>query len=120
MNIRLKRAYEQPLPDDGTRVLVDRLWPRGIRKKDAAIDHWAKELSPSTALRKWFAHGPDRWEEFCRRYRMELNAHPEELDRLRELAKKGAITLVFAAHDEVRNNAVVLRELLLADKQGGE
>lgn len=112
--VRLKRAYEQPSPHDGTRILVDRLWPRGIRKDDAEIHHWAKELSPSTELRKWFGHDPARWEEFRRRYRSEIDARPEEVERLRNLSEKGPITLVFAAHDEVHNDAVVLREVLLS------
>lgn len=112
--VKLKRAYEKPSADDGARVLVDRLWPRGAKKADAAIDHWAKELAPSDALRKWFGHDPHRWEEFRRRYAMEIEGHHEEFERLRELACKGVVTLVYAAHDEEHNNAVLLRELLLA------
>jgi uncharacterized protein YeaO (DUF488 family) len=112
--LKLKRAYEAPSADDGVRVLVDRLWPRGIKKADAAIDHWAKELAPSTALRKWFGHDPDRWEEFRRRYAIEIKEHRDELDRLRHLVREGVVTLVYAAHDEAHNDAVVLRELLLA------
>lgn len=115
-NVRLKRAYEKPARDDGTRVLVDRLWPRGIRKADAELDQWAKELSPSTALRKWFAHDPARWPEFRRRYAEEIRQHPDELARLRGLAGKGPITLVYSAHDELHNDAVVLRDLLLGRK----
>ncbi|WP_370125374.1 DUF488 domain-containing protein [Sinorhizobium fredii] len=82
-NVKLKRAYERPTDSDGKRVLVDRLWPRGVRKTDAAIDYWVKELAPSTELRKWFAHDPSRWEEFRRRYAAEIEAHREEFDRLR-------------------------------------
>ncbi|PDT81512.1 DUF488 domain-containing protein [Sinorhizobium sp. BJ1] len=115
-DVRLKRAYESPTDSDGTRVLVDRLWPRGVRKTDAAIDYWIKELAPSTELRIWFAHDPSRWEEFRRRYTAEIEAHHEEFDRLRDLALKGPITLVYAAHDETHNDAVVLRELLLAHR----
>jgi uncharacterized protein YeaO (DUF488 family) len=111
--VKIKRAYESPASDDGTRVLVDRLWPRGLKKTDAAIDHWAKELAPSTELRKWFAHDPARWEEFRRRYSEEIREHREEFDRLRDLARKGPLTLVYAAHDETHNDAVVLREILL-------
>lgn len=113
-NVKLKRAYERPTDGDGKRVLVDRLWPRGVRKTDAAIDYWVKELAPSTELRKWFAHDPSRWEEFRRRYAAEIEAHREEYDRLRDLALKGPITLVYAARDETHNDAVVLREFLLA------
>ena len=112
-NIRLKRAYEEPSPQDGTRVLVDRLWPRGITKERAALDHWAKELAPSTALRKWFHHEPRLWEEFRRRYVEELQHNQEPLDRLRELARQGPVTLVFSARDETHNDAVVLRDILL-------
>lgn len=112
--VRIKRAYEAPSADDGTRVLVDRLWPRGVRKADAAIDHWAKELAPSTELRKWFGHDPARWAEFRRRYAAELREQGEALERLRALAEKGPVTLVYAAHDEEHNDAVVLRDVLLS------
>lgn len=112
--VRIKRAYEAPSADDGTRVLVDRLWPRGVRKADAAIDHWAKELAPSTELRKWFGHDPARWAEFRQRYAAELREQGEALDRLRALAEKGPVTLVYAAHDEEHNDAVVLRDVLLS------
>jgi uncharacterized protein YeaO (DUF488 family) len=112
-NVKLKRAYERPADDDGVRILVDRLWPRGVRKADAAIDRWVKEVAPSTALRKWFGHDPARWEGFRQRYVEELRVHPEELERLRALARKGTITLVYSAHDELHNDAVVLRQRLL-------
>jgi uncharacterized protein YeaO (DUF488 family) len=112
-NVKLKRAYEAPSPEDGKRVLVDRLWPRGVSKAKAAIDHWAKELSPSTELRKWFAHDPARWQEFRRRFSAELRQHPLELGRLRQMAREGPITLIYAAHDEAHNDAVVLRSVLL-------
>lgn len=115
-NVRLKRAYEGATVADGTRVLVDRLWPRGVKKIDAAIDHWAKELAPSTELRTWFGHDPARWEEFCRRYAAEITAHREEIDRLRDLALKGPVTLVYGARDETHNDAVVLREIILAHR----
>ena len=111
--VQTKRAYESPAAEDGTRVLVDRLWPRGLKKTDAAIDRWAKELAPSTELRKWFGHDPARWEEFRRRYSEELSEHREDIARLRDLARKGRITLVYAAHDEAHNDADVLREILL-------
>jgi uncharacterized protein YeaO (DUF488 family) len=112
-NIKLKRAYDRPTARDGTRVLIDRLWPRGVTKVDAAIDQWIKDLAPSTALRKWFGHDPARWEEFRRRYAAEVHEHPEMLNRLRTMARRGTITLVFSAHDELHNDAVVLRDLLL-------
>jgi len=112
-NVRLKRAYERAVPDDGVRILVDRLWPRGVRKADAAIDHWIKEVAPSATLRRWFGHEPARWNEFRRRYRRELKEHHKELNELRGLARHGAITLVYAARDQAHNEAVVLRDLLL-------
>jgi uncharacterized protein YeaO (DUF488 family) len=111
--VRLKRAYEPPARGDGTRILVDRLWPRGVRKAGAAIDHWAETIAPSNTLRAWFGHDPGRWQEFRRRYVAELRGHPDELAELRTLARQGPITLVFAAHDEAHNNAVVLRDVLL-------
>jgi len=109
--IRLKRAYEPPAPDDGRRVLVDRLWPRGISKADAAIDLWLKDVAPSTALRKWFGHRPERWPEFRRRYLEELRANPA-MSALRDLSANGPTTLVFGAKDREHNDAVVLLELL--------
>ena len=112
-HIRLKRAYEPPGPDDGIRILIDRLWPRGIKKAEAAIDEWLKEIAPSTNLRKWFGHDPARWQEFRRRYKTEIRQNPDEFDRLQELARRGRITLVFSAHDEAHNDAVVLKEMLL-------
>jgi uncharacterized protein YeaO (DUF488 family) len=115
-NIRLKRAYDRPAAGDGKRVLIDRLWPRGVKKVDAAIDEWMKELAPSTPLRKWFGHDPARWHEFRRRYLKELQQHSEELDRLRTLARQGPITLVFAARDEAHNDAVVLRDFLAGSR----
>ena len=112
-NVRLKRAYEQPSSEDGTRVLVDRLWPRGVRKTSASIDFWVKDVAPSTELRKWFGHDPIRWDEFQRRYQAELARHPDALEELRALAKGGRLTLVYAARDELHNEAIVLRDLLI-------
>jgi uncharacterized protein YeaO (DUF488 family) len=112
-NIKLKRAYEQPLPDDGTRILIDRLWPRGLRKESAAVSHWFKEIAPSTELRKWFGHDPARWDEFRQRYMTELQHHAEKLDQIRELARHGPVTLVYAARDQLHNDAIVLRDVLL-------
>jgi uncharacterized protein YeaO (DUF488 family) len=116
-NIRLKRAYERPAPADGTRILVDRLWPRGVSKAEAAIDRWVKEIAPSTALRKWFGHDPARWPEFRRRYAAELREHVDELASLRNQACRGPITLIYSAHDEAHNDAVVLRGILLGRPQ---
>ena len=110
--VQLKRAYDPPSPRDGTRILVDRLWPRGVKKAKARIDLWVKDAAPSTALRQWFGHDPARWREFRRRYRVELKRQPEVMAQLRTLARQGRITLVFGARDERRNQAVVLSGLL--------
>jgi uncharacterized protein YeaO (DUF488 family) len=112
-DIRLKRAYQPAAADDGTRILVDRLWPRGLKKSDAAIERWLKDIAPSTALRQWFAHDPARWPEFRRRYAAEIRRHPDQLAELRAIARKGPVTLIFSARDELRNDAVVLRNVLL-------
>jgi uncharacterized protein YeaO (DUF488 family) len=101
------------MPDDGTRILVDRLWPRGLSKADAAIDLWLKDIAPSTELRRWFGHDPDRWPEFHQRYQRELAEHTAELNQLRALAEQGIVTLLFGARDEQHNDAVVLRDTLL-------
>jgi len=111
--VRLKRAYESAAADDGTRILIDRLWPRGVKKTDAAIDEWIKEIAPSTELRKWFGHDPERWPEFKRRYKAEIRQGREPFERLRALARHGRITLVFSAHDEAHNDAVVLKKMLV-------
>src|SRR6476620_3382633 len=100
-NIKLKRAYDSAGSGDGTRILIDRLWPRGVRKADAAIDLWAKDIAPSTALRKWFGHDPARWQEFRRRYAAEVHNNADSLAELRAAARKGTITLVFGARDEL-------------------
>ncbi len=118
LDIRLKRAYEPPSADDGYRVLVDRLWPRGLVREEARIDEWARELAPSDELRRWFGHDPARFPEFRRRYHEELAEHAQTLERLRELARRGRLTLVFAARDRLRNNAVVLAEVLRRGSQG--
>jgi uncharacterized protein YeaO (DUF488 family) len=112
-HLRLKRAYEPVEPGDGVRILIDRLWPRGVSKAEAALDDWMKDIAPSTELRKWFGHDPARWPEFQRRYRAELRQHTEELDRIRDRAKTQTVTLVYSAHDEKHNDAVVLRDALL-------
>ena len=112
-NVRLKRAYEPPSEDDGRRILVDRLWPRGVSKAEAALAEWVKELSPSTGLRKWFGHDPERWETFRRRYAAEIREHAEVLARLRSLARSRRVTLVYSACDEAHNDAIVLRDVIL-------
>ncbi|MGB3045357.1 MAG: DUF488 domain-containing protein [Xanthobacteraceae bacterium] len=112
-NIALKRAYDPPDEADGVRVLVDRLWPRGLTKKSAAIDQWAKDVTPSTELRKWFHHDPDHWDEFRRRYLAELKDRDSELEELRKLAQAGPITLIYAARDTPHLHATVLRDVLL-------
>ncbi len=112
MKIRLKRAYERPEKDDGVRLLVERLWPRGLTKEKAAIDEWFKDVAPSPALRKWYGHDPEKWEDFRRRYLAELRGNPEEVQRLRARAKMGTVTFVYAAKDEQRNSAVVLKGYL--------
>ena len=111
-NIRIKRAYEEPDAEDGTRILVDRLWPRGLTKEKASVDLWLKDVAPSTNLRKWFAHDPTRWTEFQTRYCEELEKNGEELSRLREESAKGTVTLVYGARDQEHNEAVILQRLL--------
>ena len=114
MSVALKRAYEPAAPADGTRILVDRLWPRGVTKTEARIDRWAKDLAPSTELRKWFGHEPPKFTEFKKRYVKELKDRTDELDRIRSLARKQRVRLLYGAKDETHNQAVVLREVLLA------
>jgi uncharacterized protein YeaO (DUF488 family) len=116
-NVKLKRAYEPASATDGTRVLIDRLWPRGIKKTAAKIDEWMKDIAPSTGLRKWFGHDSARWPEFQDRYRAEVLQHRKQLDRLRALAREGPLTLVFSARDEAHNDAVVLREMILGHRR---
>jgi uncharacterized protein YeaO (DUF488 family) len=113
--IALKRVYDEPEASDGTRILVDRLWPHGLSKERAHIDLWLKEIAPSNELRKWFHHDPEEFAEFRQRYESELQSESgqEALAKLRELAKQGPITLLFAAHDTEHNNALVLRDVLL-------
>jgi uncharacterized protein YeaO (DUF488 family) len=112
-DIRIKRAYEPPATADGTRILVDRLWPRGVTKEALAIERWIKEIGPSDALRRWFGHDPERWDEFRRRYSAELTNQAALLAELRGLAHDHVLTLVYGARDDAHNNAVVLRETLL-------
>lgn len=110
--IRVKRVYEPPQPDDGTRVLVERLWPRGLARPKARIDLWLQEIAPSTALRKWFAHDPARWEAFQHRYEEELARREDLVAQLLELASRGPLTLVYAARDVHHNSALVLQRYL--------
>ncbi|HEX3666114.1 MAG TPA: DUF488 domain-containing protein [Rhizomicrobium sp.] len=111
-DIQVKRIYEPAEADDGARILVDRLWPRGLKKDDAELTEWLKEIAPSDELRKWFGHDPERWKEFVRRYRAELAHNETAMRRLRELAGEGHVTLLYAAHDGEHNNAVALAAYL--------
>jgi uncharacterized protein YeaO (DUF488 family) len=110
--IKLKRAYEKPARDDGERILVERLWPRGLTKLQAKVDLWLKEVAPSAELRKWFGHDPDRWDEFRLRYQKELRTKDDLIKLLKRKAKAGTITLIYAARDEERNGALVLKQFL--------
>jgi uncharacterized protein YeaO (DUF488 family) len=110
--IRIKRAYDPPARSDGRRILVERLWPRGMKKQALAADAWTKDVAPSTELRKWFDHRVERWEEFRRRYRAELDANPAAWQPILEAAKPRTVTLLYSAHDTVHNGAVVLRDYL--------
>jgi uncharacterized protein YeaO (DUF488 family) len=110
--IRLKRVYEEHSPKDGYRVLVDRLWPRGLTKARAGVDLWLKEIAPSTELRRWFGHDPSRWTEFRKRYRRELSDRKELIKQLKQRSKEGVVTLLYGARDEQHNEAVVLKKVL--------
>jgi len=112
MDVRTKRAYEPTSEEDGYRVLVERLWPRGVSRERARLDEWAKEISPSPELRRWYGHEPARFDEFRRRYLDELAGHEQKLEELRRRAESGPLTLVYAARDEERNSAVLLAEVL--------
>lgn len=112
MKMKIKRVYEAPDEEDGIRILVDRLWPRGLTKEKAHIDLWLKDIAPSTVLRKWFGHDPDKWEEFRKRYCHELKAKIKQVSILKEQTKKETVTLVYAAKDEEHNEAIVLKEFI--------
>ncbi len=112
MNIKLKRVYEQPDKNDGERILVDRLWPRGLTKEKASVDLWLKEIAPSTELRKWFAHDPKKWKSFRGRYQTELRNKKELIKVLKQKAREGTITIVYGARDEKHNEALVLKQFL--------
>jgi uncharacterized protein YeaO (DUF488 family) len=118
VTIAVKRVYDPPAAGDGFRVLVDRLWPRGIRKEDARIGHWAKDLAPSTELRKWYGHAPGKWPEFRKRYRRELDANTDAVADLLDRLPRGAVTLVFGSKETELNNAAVLKEYL-EERLGG-
>jgi uncharacterized protein YeaO (DUF488 family) len=111
--IRVKRTYDPPARGDGWRVLVERLWPRGMKKEALAADAWLKEVAPSTELRKWFNHRVDRWEEFQRRYRDELKENPDAWRPILDAGRRGTVTLLYSAHDTVHNGALVLRDYLM-------
>jgi uncharacterized protein YeaO (DUF488 family) len=117
MALRVKRAYEPATRGDRTRVLVDRLWPRGLAKDGAHIDLWLREIAPSTALRKWFGHDPAKWKQFRARYFRELDHNTDTVSQLRALARRGAVTLVYSARDEEHNQAVALRDYLAAKRK---
>ena len=111
-NVKLKRAYDAPAKSDGSRVLIDRIWPRGVRKEALRLDDWMKDLAPSTRLRKWFGHDPAKWADFKDRYFRELDERPEIVERLIAKSHRGTLTLVFAASDTQHNNAVALKEYI--------
>ena len=117
MRVAIKRVYEPAADDDGRRILVDRLWPRGLTKEKAAVDLWLKEIAPSAEVRKWFGHDPEKWSEFQRRYRAELDSNEEAVQTLKQAIGKGPATLVYGAHDEQHNQAVALRDWLTASKR---
>ena len=112
MKIKIKRVYEKPRREDGIRILVDRLWPRGLTKEKAAIDLWLKNIAPTTELRKWFDHDPNKWKSFMRRYRLELKRNKEQALLLKEQARRRTVTLLYGAKDEEHNEAIVLKEYL--------
>ena len=117
--INLKRAYEPPAPEDGFRVLVERLWPRGLKKEALALDLWLKDIAPSPELRRWFGHDPAKWEEFCRRYWAELAGRPAVVKLLREKLAEGRVTLVYGSRDEEHNAAVALKKFLAGEAAAG-
>jgi len=112
MKVAIKRVYEEPKDSDGTRILVDRLWPRGLTKEKAKVDLWLKEIAPSNELRKWFAHDQKKWTEFQARYKDELKSHPDQFALLRQEAAKGPLTLLYGAKNQEHNEAVVLEKLI--------
>lgn len=119
-SIALKRVYERPEKSDGTRILVDRLWPRGLSTEKAGIDLWLRDIAPSDNLRKWFGHEAERWPEFVKRYRAELKGRSAELQPIRDAMRKGPVTLLFAARDEAHNNAVALKRMIGTRERAAE
>lgn len=120
MHVSLKRVYDQPGEQDGTRVLVDRLWPRGIKKGNAAVDLWLKDIAPSNELRRWFSHEPKKWPEFRKRYFGELGGKGEAVQKLVELASRGKVTLLYGSKEEKLNNAVALKEYIEEKGRGAQ
>jgi len=116
MNIKIKRVYEEPDRNDGERILVDRLWPRGLTKEKAHVDLWLKEIAPSTELRKWFDHDPEKWKSFCGRYETEIRQKDDLIKVLKQKARQGTITLIYGARDEKHNEALVLKQFLERDQ----
>jgi uncharacterized protein YeaO (DUF488 family) len=115
MNISLKRIYDKPSRTDGARILVDRLWPRGISKEKSKLTEWLKDIAPTTGLRKWFSHDPKKWMEFQKRYKKELAENTEAVQRLKQLAKKKKVTLLYGAKDEEHNEAIVIKTFIMKD-----
>ena len=112
MNIKIKRVYEKPDKTDGFRILVDRLWPRGLTKEKAAADLWLKDIAPSTELRKWFNHEPEKWKEFIKKYLVELKENKEPVSLLKECVKKGPVTLIYGARDQEHNEALIIKNFI--------
>jgi uncharacterized protein YeaO (DUF488 family) len=112
MNIKIKRVYEKPGKEDGSRILVDRLWPRGLTKENAALNLWLKDIAPTTELRKWFNHDPAKWDEFIKKYLKELKENEESVSILKDFLKKGPVTLIYAAKDEAHNEAQVIKDFV--------
>lgn len=115
MKLKTKRVYDDPAKDDGIRILVDRLWPRGLTKQKAKVDVWLKGIAPSTELRKWFAHDPKKWSEFIRKYKLELDENNDQTAILKEYLKQGSVTLLYGAIDELHNEALVIKQLFSVD-----
>ena len=111
MKLKIKRVYDKPAEEDGMRILVDRLWPRGLTKQKAKVDVWLKNIAPSTELRKWFAHDPEKWKEFIKKYKKELHENNEQAAILKGYLRQGTVTLVYGARDEVHNEALVIKQL---------
>ncbi len=118
--LKTKRVYEPPSPEDGKRILIDRLWPRGIKKESAAIDDWIKDLAPNSDLRKWFNHEPEKWSEFRKRFFRELDTRDRQVEAIMKLARKGTVTLVYGSREERYNNAIALKEYIEGRMHGSD